>query len=280
MMKKISPAKAIELSKKLAKQIGDSNPFYLASNCFVEKRNGEEIVFDKDVTDGKLKPLFLPKKEKNFIGQSISNATDEDIDILLKNGFKVDKEFFGHEYIYRTKDIIELRGSDFKSFRKSLKYFKENYDYQLLHDYPKEKILNFLEEWSKQKELIGNSEETKRNAKFELKANIDWLNLLNKIPHKKIFVEIDGKLAGMTIFLKLHRNLWVALMQKTSREYRGLGKFLYYLKAKEMEGIEFFTTGNPGDDFGLIASKEELRPVKKVPVYVIKNIEKQDEAIP
>ena len=65
-MEKISPKKAIELSKKLARPIGDSNPFYIASNCFVEVCNGEEVVFDKDVTDNKIKPLFYLQKKKIF----------------------------------------------------------------------------------------------------------------------------------------------------------------------------------------------------------------------
>ena len=267
-MKKISPQKAIELSKKLGKPIGDSNAFYLASNCFVETRNGEEIVFDKDVVDRKIKPLFLPKKEENMTGP-ISIATDEDIKRLEEKGIKIEKELYGNEYIYRTKDIINLEGPEFRSFRKSLNKFKKSYNYKILKDYPKDKILLFLESWAKQKESTESSEATKRNRKFELAMNLNWIELFDKLPNKRLFIEINGELAGFSVFVPLHKDMWVALMQKTDHRYSGVSKLLYHLKAQEMSDIEFFTTGNPGDDRGLIASKESLHPVRKIPTYVI-----------
>ena len=274
-MEKITPQRAITLSKKLDRPIGDSNPFYLASNCFVEMRNGEEIVFDKDVTDGAIKPLFLPKKEENFLGQSISIATPEDINLLEKQGFIFEKEFYGDEYIYRTKDIISLEGSHYKNFRKEITYFKRSFKYKLLKTYDKNKILLFLKKWEKEKESKELTEDTKRNFKFELAANLSWIGLLDKIPHKKIFVEIGGNLVGFDISVKLHKDLWVGLIQKTDHKYRGLRKFLNNIEAKEWKDLEFFTTGNPGDDQGLIKSKESLRPFKKIPTYVLRNIRKK-----
>jgi hypothetical protein len=269
-MKRITIEKAIELSKKCDKFVADANPFYLATNCFSEIRNGEEIILDKDVTDNKIKPLFLPKKKENMAGQSISYGFEEDINLLSKLGFEIrKKELFGYEYIYRTKDFVSLEGQNFKSFRKAINKFKKTYDYKILADYPRERIIRFLKSWIKQKTANNESEMTKRSREAELELDTQWIDLFDKIPNKRIFIEIDGKLAGFAVFLELYSNLWVALMQKTNYQYGGMTKFLYHLKAEQMKDIEFFSTGNLGDDGGLIEYKESMHPVRKIPVHVL-----------
>jgi len=243
-MKLINPNKAIELSKRQTKFIADTNSFYLTTNCLIEKRNGEEIIFDNDVTDDTIKPLFLPKKLENIEGQSISYAFEEDIEFLNKNGFEIKKkEFFGNEYIYRTKDFILLEGADFKSFRKHISRFKKTYDYKIFYDYPLDKILEFLKMWSTQKNVNQLSKASQKNFEAELELDVSWLDLIKIIPNKRIFIEIDGELAGFAIFLKQYPNLWVALMQKVNFKYHGITRFLYHLKAKEMEDVEFFQQG-------------------------------------
>ena len=269
-MEKISPEKAIELSKKQKRFIADTNPFYLTTSCFLEERNGEEIIFDKDVTDGEIKPLFLPKKEENIAGASISYAFEEDIKLLEEKNFEIkSKEFFGDEYIYKTEGCVLLEGPRFKSYRNIIKKFKKTYDYKVFEDYPKEKIIRFLKIWSAQKNIDKLSESSKNNFRIELGLDILWIDLFDKIPNKRIFIEIEGELAGFAVFLKLHENLWISLIQKANFKYDGLTKFLIHSQAIEMKEIEFFSTGNPGDDENLTYFKESMHPVRKIPTYVL-----------
>lgn len=269
-MRKIIPEEAVKLSKKLNKATFDSNPFYLVCNCFIEERNGEEIVLDKDFTDGNIKPLFLPKKIENIRNQQISCVLEEDLELLKKLKFQIKKkELYGYEYMYRTKDLIELEGAQYRAFRKAINQFERLYKYKVLTEYPTPKVIDALKSWSEKRSLQDKSEESKKNRKLELELDMQWLGLLDKIPNKRIFIEIDNKLVGFAVFLKLNNELWIGLMQKTDYEIKGVSRFLYNLKAKEMKDIEFFSTGTPGDDKELTDFKESMRPVKKVPIYVL-----------
>ena len=58
-------------------------------------------------------------------------------------------------------------------------------------------------------------------------------------------------------------------MQKVDYRYHGLSRFLYHLKAKEMEGVEFFTTGASAQDPELTNFKENLHPIARKPIYVL-----------
>ncbi len=269
-MEKITVEKATEIVKKIEIRHSDANPFYLASNCYIDKKNGEEIIYDKDVTDGKIKPFFLPKKEINMTNQLISCAFEKDLEQLDKLGIKIKiKTLYGYEYIHKTEDFIKLEGSEFRSFRKAINQFKKLYPYKLLGEYPKEKIVEFLLAWKKEKNLKATSPEAKKASEFEYQASLKWLDLLDKIPNNRIFIEIDDKLVAFAVFLKLKNDFWVNLMQKTDHHYKGISRFLYNEKAKVMKDIEFFSTGIPGDDTGLVEFKDSMRPIKKVPIYVI-----------
>lgn len=269
-MEKLTPKQAVKLSKNIGRSTYLSNPFYLEANCFWDKENGEVIVYEKDITDGKIKPLFLPKKVENMRGQSISAAFDEDLNRLQELGLSIKKQvFFGNEYVYKTVDFIQMQGSRFKPFRNAVTRFEKGYQFNLVKEYPHDKIVSFLKKWVNQKSTNSKSEITQQSFEEDLAACIRALDILNEIPHKKIFIEIDGQLAGFNIFLPLHNNLWVYLMQKTNYTYKGLDKFLYHLAASEMKETEFFTTGAGAQDPSLIAFKESLNPIMKLPIYVL-----------
>jgi len=247
-----------------------SNPFYLTHYGLWENMNGEDIVFEKDVVDGEFNLLFCPRKEKNLANQRIGTAFDEDIKKIEELNLKITvKKALGVEYVYRTDEFARLEGADFRSFRKSINRFKKSYKFKVLSKYPKKKVLEFLDEWVKKKDLSGKTELTKEIFHSDLEACKDYLNMLDKIPNKQVYIEIDGKLAGFAVFLPLLDNLWVNLMQKVDYQYEGITKFLYHLKAKKMEGIEFFTTGAEAQDPKLAESKENLHPVKKLQIYFL-----------
>lgn len=221
--------------------------------------------------DDKIKPFFLPQKINN-ITEQISVAFEEDIQFLIKHSIKIKKQdLWGYEYIYRTEDFINLDGKEFRNFRKLVNKFKNNYKFNVKDNYPKEKVIEFLNYWHEQKSLNLKEKEdiTKKSFDEDLKACIHELDLLNKIPCEQIYIEVEKKLIAFCIFLKLNEKLWVALMQKVDYNYKGVDRFLYTLKAEKMKSIEYFTTGASAQDPSLTAFKESLRPCKKIPLYVI-----------
>lgn len=265
-MKKISPEKALEISEKLDKFTWFSNPFWIHTDCVYEEKNGELLVYD--VTDGEKTLLFLPKKISNMIDKEIYLVFREDLVRIKRLGLEIkNKNFVAKEFIYKIKDLVELKGSDYSSFRKNLNKFKRRSDYKILHKYPKEKILKFLDIWANQKSLEGKSETTAKYLKEDLWSCQGYTRVLDKIPHKAIFVEIAGKLAGFAVFCRLKSGLWIGVMQKVDYKYRGLTQFLYHEKAKMMSPGEYFTTGPEAEDPSLAKFKESLRPHKKLDIW-------------
>ena len=181
----------------------------------------------------------------------------------------VEKTFYGDEYIYNANEWRRLEGSKFGKIRKDINNFKRNNSFKVFNKYPKEKIIKFIKDWAEFKDVNSKPKDVQEVFDYELKACINYISLMSKIPNKAIFVEIDKKLAGFAVFLKLNSDFWVCLMQKTNIKIRGLSKFLYHLKALEMEEAKYFTTGPAENDEGLIGFKESLNPTKKISFYEI-----------
>jgi hypothetical protein len=268
-MKKISPAKAVELSKKLNRFTYFSNPFVLHSNCLLEIKNGEEIIIDTET--GLKNPFFLPQKLENIASYNkISCAFDEDIEKLERLGFKITKkELYGLEYIYQTEDFIKMEGKRFREVRKDVSKFKKLYKFKILHKYPEKKILEFMKFWKENKNLENMPEEAREIFNLDYKESVDYVKIMDKLPNKATFIEVDKKLVGFAIDLKLHDNLRVNLMCKVNIKYDGITRFFYNLRAIQMSDIKYFTTGTEGKAPGLEKFKESLHPVKKIPLYEI-----------
>lgn len=267
IQKDISPEKAIELSKKLNKFSYFANSFYIYASCKFTEIGSEEIVLDVETNP---KPLFLSDNLsilKSF--NEVSIVFDDDIVELEKMGFKITKKtLYGNEYFYKTENLIKLEGSEYRTFRKDINSFKKNYNFKVLDKYDKNKVIEFMENWHKERAKIKSGEEL-RIFEYDFKGCLTYLEVMNKIPHEEIYVEIDGKLVGFAIFHKAYENLWVGLMQKTDLNYRGLSKLIYHLKCEKMKETEFFTTGTEAQGQGLAEFKDSLNPVKKLPLYEV-----------
>ena len=269
-MDKVTPQKAIGLSKSLDRFSYFANPFYLAANCWWENRNGEDLVFEKDADSGSMVLMLLPDKKENMVGQRISIAYDSDIEAIESVGLKVaEKKELGIEYVYLTEDFITMAGGSFKTFRKEVHNFQKKYPIKVLDDYPKEKIIGFMRDWHSKKDMSDKSDLTKAVFEADFQNCLDYLDMLPDIPHKKVFIELDGRLVGFQVMVPMRDDLWIALMQKTDVRLRGLTKLLYHLPAVQMAGIKYFTTGAEAQDPKLAEFKESIHPVMKLRIYDI-----------
>ncbi|MEK6959851.1 MAG: phosphatidylglycerol lysyltransferase domain-containing protein [Nanoarchaeota archaeon] len=269
-MERVSTKKAVELSRFLDKFSYFANPFYLAANCWWENRNGEDLVFEKDAGSGAMILMIIPKKRENMVGQRISVAYDSDIEAIERAGLKVaEKKEIGVEYIYLTDEFVTMAGGRFKTFRKEVHNFQKKYPIKVLEDYPKQKIVEFMRDWHAKKDISGKSDLTKAVFDADFQNCLDYLEMLPIISHKKVFIELDGRLVGFQVMVPMRDDLWIALMQKTDISLRGLTKLLYHLPAVEMAGVKYFTTGAEAQDPKLAEFKESIHPVMKLPIYYI-----------
>ena len=204
-----------------------------------------------------------------MVDRRILSAYEDDIKIVKDLGIEIkEKIFLGTEFIYKTSDLVELKDSKYSSFRRNLNKFKKN-NYKIFDTYPKEKILAFLEKWAEQKDLTKKTDSAKDIFLRDLRSCRIYVDLLDKIPHKAIFVEINKELVGFTVFYQLSKDHWVAVMQKVDYRYRGLTQFLYHEKSKIMLPGKYFTTGTQGEDTSLAKFKESLHPAIKIDSWIL-----------
>ncbi|MEK6822498.1 MAG: phosphatidylglycerol lysyltransferase domain-containing protein [Nanoarchaeota archaeon] len=270
-LQELSIEDAITFSAALRRRTFVANPFYLLYNCLWERQNGEVLLYEKERIDGEHPLLFLPRSPANFTNKIVSAGFDEDVPVIQKTHRLRSKEHSGFdEFVYSTDEWIALEGAPFKDIRKRIHGFQREHQVRIVDEYPKEHVLRFLHQWAAEKRTKEVSEATRGFFEVELEESAKNLDLIGRILHKKIFIEVDGALAGFSIFFPLVDDLWVALMQKTTHGIRGLPQFLYHLKAKEMGDKKFFTTGAAAQDPDLRKFKESLRPVEIKPIYVLR----------
>jgi len=130
--------------------------------------------------------------------------------------------------------------------------FEKSYDYKVVHEFDKERIIEFLKDWDKKQEL--------KTAPYERGLNFCYfiIDQLGKNKNlKSVFVLINDKLVGFSIGELLNNNQWIALHQKVDYSYKGLGRWLFRERAKLFQGIEDLATGGSMGDKGVEEFKND-----------------------
>ncbi|MEK6819002.1 MAG: phosphatidylglycerol lysyltransferase domain-containing protein [Nanoarchaeota archaeon] len=265
MLNKIRVEEAEKFSKIFGKDKYVTNHFYLAFNGFYETKNKELLLYERDeLFQNDFPFIVFPQKEKNMIRAVATHCTKEEIERITSKKLQIrTMQAHGKEYYYKTKDLIEMKGKNFSSFRKQVHKFEKAQDYRILNDYSREKIISFIRYWEK-----GQKE---KNDLFDLSLDYSIFCDENKdkIKGEWIFIEINDKLAGYSLSCKLNKNYWVGVHQKVNYSYRGLGKFLMHKRALMHSEIPYFTLGTEAKDKGIEIFKDSLHPFKKEERYFI-----------
>ena len=208
---------ALKYSRKLQKETFFTNPLFIMQNCFVKNN----LVFENQKIQNQYPLLVFSTIYTNIPNHIIGTGFDEDLSIIKKKYF-VDKiDNLGLEFIYSTNDWITLEGKSFRSIRKNINKFQKEHNIKVLFEYPKEKIINFLNYWAQDKRQKNVSDLTKELFEHELKESIKNLELVRNINYKAIYLEENGTLIGFCIFFNYYDSFWIALMQKTKLGIRG-----------------------------------------------------------
>src|SRR4030042_3518852 len=146
------------------------------------KLNETLCIFQKDFFDKSWQLQSLPLGEKQKIIRTLRYlinegaiskilfVTKKDLDFIKSTGLKIKNSVkITKEFIYNTKDLIELSGKNYENIRRYINRFKKNYQYEM-GSYEKgdsKKVNKFLEIWYKQK--TKNNKETLISLKEDFK---------------------------------------------------------------------------------------------------------------
>ncbi len=232
-----------------------SSEFALVHGAHVIERSGELVIVSQDLVNNHEFPaLFLPENEKNWEWLAVTFASDEDVEKLRASGNRVVIENpLSTEYYYKTDEFVNPSGS----FKKKVNSFKNKHEHKVLHEYDRDKIEEFYHLWAEQVK--------ERTLTFSESESIFFflLDRFEEFDVKQVYVEIDGKLAGMGWGIAHHSGGWVGTQLKVDYQYRDLSRFLHHERAKLFADREDLTLGTDVFKEGVKQYKRELHPFEE-----------------
>ena len=126
-----------------------------------------------------------------------------------------------YDYIYRTQDLIELKGRDFHGKKNHLNYFKKTFDYEYVEmtSDMAEDAMHFLDEFNARKDVPEHEMEMLR---MEQEAMRDVLRNLEIVGYSAGAILIDGRIEALAIGGQLDGNTITEHVEKANVNYRGL----------------------------------------------------------
>jgi hypothetical protein len=187
----------------------------------------------------------------------------------VENWFKVSEQPEFEDYVYRTEDLISLRGNRYAGKRNLISQFMQTFgrdDRVTVTDMTQadtDVCLAFLEEWCKQRECHDNE-----SLACEQQAVIHALTHLKVLEVAGIVVRIDGDVNAFAIMSRLNETTGVLHFEKAFSQVRGLYQFLDRECARRLFSQYAFL--NKESDLNIEAlaqSKRSYHPVLRIKSY-------------
>jgi hypothetical protein len=205
---------------------------------------------------------FVPGDYLQEVGDS---ALDPYFDITEQKEYE--------DYLYRTQDLVELRGNRYAKKRNLIHQFTRVYVHDkrvatgMITEKDVSQCLDFLEKWCDLRECDKDQEE---NMTCEKSAVIEALHTIEELEWRGLCVRIDGEICAFAIMSHLTQDMGVLNFEKAYPHIKGLYQFLDNECAKELfHGYVFM---NKESDMGLAAlakSKKSYHPVEKLKSYCL-----------
>ncbi len=173
-----------------------------------------------------------------------------------------------YDYLYRTQDLIDLKGRDYHSKKNHLNYFLNHYQYQYvtLTSGMAEEAMQFIREFNERKHLPDHEMEL---LKMEERAMVDVFNNLESVGYLAAAIMIDGKIESLCIGGTLNRNTVTVHVEKANVAYRGLYQLINNEFSKHVAANAKYI--NREEDMGipgLRKAKLSYKPVKLVESHI------------
>ncbi len=216
---------------------------------------------DKDIFDRFFKKIKEPDSSQNFVNLYIWKDKNpvwwkkkgKDLEILLETDsgyidFNSLKKF--PDYVYLTKDLVELKGNRYKHKRASCNYFSKNYKFQYLpyKQSMKKDCLKLFSRWAfERKKKFPDIyyhkllEDTNSSHKLAIE-NFKALGLKGRV------IKIKGKVFGYTFGFEITKDMFCVLLEVCDLKFKGISEFIFREFSREMNQYKYI---NAMDDSGL-----------------------------
>ncbi|MCL2111767.1 MAG: phosphatidylglycerol lysyltransferase domain-containing protein [Clostridiales bacterium] len=182
--------------------------------------------------------------------------------------FEADRPNF--DYLYDTKDLIELKGRAYHSKKNHLNYFQRNhsYEYSEMTSDMADDVMAFIHAFNERKDLQNPRE--REQLKYEETAIHDAILNLDNIGYLSGCIRIDGKIEAISIGGRIGTRTVVVHIEKANTEYRGLYQAINNEFCKAMaSNVKRINREEDMGIPGLRKAKLSYNPVKFVEKYTV-----------
>lgn len=183
------------------------------------------------------------------------------------------------DYVYKSKDLIELQGNIYHTKRNEINKFKKvNQNFEIVELNPlehKEQIMKLFHKWVSDRVQYMPKEEEDRFLEgilFEQTAIKRLMINYEKLEVVGICIFIDGELKGFTVGEKINDHIASVIIEKCDFRVLGCAQFIFREFSKILRDKYEVEYINVGDDMGfenLKKVKMSYRPDKLIPKYTI-----------
>lgn len=173
-----------------------------------------------------------------------------------------------YDYVYRTQDLIELKGREYHAKKNHLNYFQNNYTYRyvpLTSDMTEEAMV-FIDEFNQRKDV---PEHEMLMLKMEEEAMEDVFRNLEEVGYLAGAILIDDKIEALSIGGNLNRNTVTVHVEKANINFRGLYQAINNEFCRNVASTVKYI--NREEDMGipnLRKAKLSYRPVKLLEKHI------------
>lgn len=174
-----------------------------------------------------------------------------------------------YDYIYKTQDLIDLKGREYHPKKNHLNYFKNNYEYKyvaLTSDMAGD-AMKFIDEFNKRKEVPDHE---MLMLKMEEEAMEDVFNNLEKIGYLAGAIIINDRIEALSVGGVLNKNTVTVHVEKANINYRGLYQAINNEFCKHVAANVKYI--NREEDMGipnLRKAKLSYKPVKLLEKHIV-----------
>ncbi len=179
--------------------------------------------------------------------------------------------YWTQDYVYKTKDLVELKGKELDSKRNKANFFTKNYDYSVEEfDFSKhvDDCLQLTELWLEQK-VDADDGSWRYEIESETEVARTLLKFSSELGVKGIVLKAGGSVVGYSLGEHLAEGMCSNIVEKTLSTVNGAAQFIFREFARHWSSHEFL---NAQDDFGvdyLKRVKLSYHPVKLIASYCL-----------
>jgi hypothetical protein len=269
-----------EINQFSWKEIGDYLCVAAADN--LEEEMGLSFMFPPLTKTGaydagKLRATIAAAKEEfgakgeDFVMMLVPFHMVEIFSKLLPDVFSFEADRPNFDYVYDTRELIELKGKKFHGKRNHLNYFLNNYDYiyERMTIGMADEIMAFIDEFNERKALPEGHE--KELLEMEKEAMADVLTHLDDVGYLAGVIRIDGKVEAISIGGQLGSKTVTVHVEKANVEYRGLYQAINNEFCRHM--ASHVKRINREEDMGIAGlrkAKLSYNPIKLIEKYIVR----------